>query len=366
VTPPPQEAGTVLATVRLLSMPMLDASSLAFSVRKAQSRPQGTGIWGMSADIRSAVSGALGRDDRASSTGSLAMLLNLTLSAFRNLVGLLPLKVGVDRGSRLLVPILDPLFGRFQEHEIRIRQLNLSVGSESPQERALAYFCPNIIYKFEQTPLSKLMRILHTDDSREDIFIDIGAHFGMYSLLAREIGYRTVLFEPEKACFNFLKKNSALGETYEIALSNRDDDADFFIARSLGASSLVSPGNDWKVGGYVGKCRVRVRHAGTIIKEVVEDVNKIRLIKIDVEGEEDNVVEGLHDLLRTISPVIWCEVRGPTSDRNPNSCFRIKEELRRLGYGCYCYDGGKIRVFGDNERAPRVFDLLFSKSELKV
>jgi FkbM family methyltransferase len=294
------------------------------------------------------------------------MVQDLTLSAFRNLVGLLPLKIGIDRGSRLLVPMLDPLFGRFRDLDIRVGQVSLSVRSESSQERALAYFCDNVIYKFKQTPLFKLMTILRGDDNGQNIFIDIGAHFGMYSLLARNLGYKTVLFEPEKTCFAFLERNPSLGEAYQIALSNRDGDSDFFINRSLGGSSLVPTGNDLKVGGHVAKYRVRVRHGANIINEVVEDVSKIRLIKIDVEGEEENVVNGLADLLEITNPVIWCEVRGPTSDRNPNSCFRVKEKFKNLGYGCYRYDGQEIHVFDDHQTVPRVFDLLFSKSELKI
>jgi hypothetical protein len=53
---------------------------------------------------------------------------------------------------------------------------------------------------------------------------------------------------------------------------------------------------------------------------LIEDDKPIDLLKIDVEGHEAAVVRGASGLLEEgLIKSIWCEVRGPSSDRNPNS-----------------------------------------------
>jgi hypothetical protein len=127
------------------------------------------------------------------------------VAAFRNAVGLAPVKLGIDRGVTVLLPMIDPLFRGFEDHQIRVRDLPLQVSAASPQERVIAYFLHNLLYKLKRTPLFALMKDLYHDDS--DMFIDIGANFGLYSLLAKMIGYKTVLFEPQVTCFEFLRRN---------------------------------------------------------------------------------------------------------------------------------------------------------------
>ena len=153
------------------------------------------------------VENAAGKSDRRP-------LLNLTISGFRRLAGLLPLRIGIDRCSRILVPVMDLLFDGFEDHEICVGQLVLSVSSESPQERVLAYFCHDVVYKFKSTPLFKVMQILHT--SHDEVFVNVGAHFGMYSLVARNLGYKVLLFEPERTCYRFLNKNGCLGDAHQV------------------------------------------------------------------------------------------------------------------------------------------------------
>ena len=108
------------------------------------------------------------------------------IAAFRNTVGLAPIELGIDRGVTVLLPLIGPVFRRFEDHQIRVRNLPVQVSAASPQERVIAYFLYNLLYKLKRTPLFDVMKDLYHDES--DVFIDVGANFGLYSLLAKMIG----------------------------------------------------------------------------------------------------------------------------------------------------------------------------------
>lgn len=292
--------------------------------------------------------------------GCYAVPLKMSPSVFRKLAGRLPIRIGIDQTARLLVPALDPIFGNFKIQYVKIGTQTVSIKSEYAQERALAYFFNNIIYKFKMTPLFKLLSDI--EFSKNDLFVDVGANFGIYSILAKELGYRVLLFEPEKTCFQFLERNFKPDEVHQIALSNKDGEAEFLISSLLGGSSLVPAVKYKKSTEYVDSYKVTVRSGSTAIKDIVGDVGAVRLIKIDVEGEEENVLEGLLDLIQATNPIVWCEVRGPQSDRSPNSFVRCLSRIKKIGYDCLLYNGREFTPLSEDYNAPQVFDVCFKRS----
>jgi FkbM family methyltransferase len=283
---------------------------------------------------------------------------------FRRLLSLLPVSVDIVGHNRdLILSAVDRMFPSVGGGEICFSDKNHRIDFDLSfsNERVLYYAFDNIIKTYKKSDLYTVIRQYVDEDS---IFIDIGANLGIYSLLAKELSAYTVLFEPEPHHFNFLERNkSVFDEVYCSALSNFEGKTRFFVAtdNNLGGSSLVESSNSWGQSGYENEIEVSVDRFDNILSRSSLDLNKIALIKIDVEGNEFETVCGMERYLAAgYKPAIWCEVRGPQSDRNPDSQRKVIDFLLKFGYRPYSMRNKMKELFTpENEGLPQVFDLLF-------
>jgi FkbM family methyltransferase len=135
-------------------------------------------------------------------------------------------------------------------------------------------------------------------------FIDVGANIGVYTLIASEVANaRVVSIEPHPATFALLKENVQLNDRHNVsclnvALSYRDGELQFTDYQERAVNRVISAG---KNGG--SELRVVSRRLDALCRElsVVPDV-----VKIDVEGNESAVLEGLSDF-RAPAKIIFIE-----------------------------------------------------------
>jgi len=77
-----------------------------------------------------------------------------------------------------------------------------------------------------------------------DIVFDVGAHFGFFSYYAVQKGAKEVYaFEPNPYVFEILKKHAEMWsdkiKPYQLALSEKNGEADLFISGELGTISTM-------------------------------------------------------------------------------------------------------------------------------
>jgi len=284
----------------------------------------------------------------------------------RSLLGLLPMPVRIDgAGREVVLRAFDPVFHRAQDGQhvaLRVQDTTLDLDLDHANERLLQYAFHNVLATYDRTDLGKLIRRLIRGP--EDVFMDIGANIGVYSLLARRCGGRALLFEPEPLHAALLQRNqAAFGKVYACALADFSGSAEFHIGKSSkpGTSSLVggNPGSE----AYVASVQVPVRTLDEIAATDAIDAGQVKLIKVDVEGSEAQTIRGMQGFLsRAPDAAIWCEVRGPTSGRAKDSYREVTDLLARSGHVPYVVKRGKARPFDPaRERLRRVFDLLFCR-----
>lgn len=268
--------------------------------------------------------------------------------------------------------IMDRLFPPPDPGE-RLELVNISEGNRFKvdpghfNQRLLSCYYGNLMRYYRRSALNQLL-VRQGHRRPGGTFLDVGGNLGFYSLLAREAGFYPIVIEAEPSHASFLQRHPGLfPRVFPVAAGDEEGTARFFISQRAnpGASSLVSPGtrpNQLTGGLYEGSMDVRVRRLDGLISELSANGGDIRVIKIDVEGFEAPVVRGMTGFLdQGHRPLIWCEVRGPDSNRAPDSYREVSGILGCYGYQPYRAEAPGQPAFKDNEQPlPQVFDLLFA------
>lgn len=167
-----------------------------------------------------------------------------------------------------------------------------------------------------------------------DVFVDVGANIGYFSLLASKIvgtNGHVVSVEPHPYIFNLLKRNIHHNNFHNVTLVNTAagrtaGEIEFFAgqATSLGESTTVAS------RGFSFLGLVKVRPLISIIPK--QDLCKTSLIKIDVEGAESDIlyeiIENLHLFPDSLNIIV--ELGTDNADR-----ITIFRDLLEHGFNAY-------------------------------
>jgi len=130
-----------------------------------------------------------------------------------------------------------------------------------------------------------------------DVFFDIGAHVGFYSLLAAHQGALVFSFEPTKKTYDLLLANTDKNVqiiTHNKAVSNIDGEVTFYeydTQLSENNTTRLQDGNEGKVKKVIVPAITLDNYARTH--------NKFpKFLKIDVEGGELQVIQGMSEILK--------------------------------------------------------------------
>ena len=167
-------------------------------------------------------------------------------------------------------------------------------------------------------------------DVRGGVALDVGANVGNHSLFFARHFRRVHSFEPNPMIGRVLEANMLLNPelgarvtVHRVALSSQDETLSYVQHDSnLGGSGFERDG-----AAPAGSTLLGLHHAGRYVTGLLEPGERLACVKVDVEGLEDKVVEGLAELLRRDKPMVFTEVTEP----GPGA--RLVELLESCGYG---------------------------------
>ena len=167
---------------------------------------------------------------------------------------------------------------------------------------------------------------------REDLFIDIGANIGSYTVLAAaHIGATTLSFEPVPSTFSHLLNNIALNrignkvQAFNIALSAEKGSVSF--------TSSLDTVNHVALNAEQDQIEVNTERLDDVLTEQMSPL----LIKIDVEGFEAEVLKGATNTLKNSNlRAIIIELNG-SGARYGYEDQHIHQSLIDLGFDAYVY-----------------------------
>ena len=170
--------------------------------------------------------------------------------------------------------------------------------------------------------------------------LDIGGNIGYYVLLeSKAIGPqgKIIAIEPSPINFECMKQNlSTLKienvESYNIAAGEKDGTANFLIYEDSGNSCMVIP--EGEKSKWPGKLiSVPIRKMDSFLEE--KKIGKIDFLRMDVEGYEKKVIEGLNATIRKYKPIIYLELHQFIVGQDNTA--KMLEDLKNEGYEITTY-----------------------------
>lgn len=174
-----------------------------------------------------------------------------------------------------------------------------------------------------------------------DIFIDIGANYGLYSCMAASKGLQVAAVEPESGNLRFLmsnvRKNDFPVEIFATALGS-----DPGVMKIYGDGDTASLVEGWASASSAFSAMVPVNTMDNLFAD--RWAGQRILIKVDVEGFELTVLKGaVRTLARSPGPVWLIETfpRMYDADRSENCDFMpVFDLMFENGYECRHSQGG--------------------------
>ena len=201
-----------------------------------------------------------------------------------------------------------------------------------------------------------------------DHILDVGANEGQYAQGMRKLGFKETIssFEPLRGVFEKLKKNSRGDDkwyVYNLALGNRDEELEINVAKNTVSSSLLEmlPAhiNQEPDSIILSKEKIQVKKMDSIWKEYAFESTNI-FLKLDVQGYEKNVLEGMTNSLNNIS-VVQLEMALIPLYKGELLLADMVQNMNSLGFTLYNVMGGF-----SNFETGQLFqvDGIFARSDL--
>jgi FkbM family methyltransferase len=168
-----------------------------------------------------------------------------------------------------------------------------------------------------------------------DVFIDVGANIGYFSLLASTCDPAKILaVEPLPHTFNMLNMNIEYNnlqdkiQTCNIGLASQPGTAEF--TSSLGPKNHIK----YKTNNIHEKeptVRIELDTLDNILNSS-NSITKVDLIKVDIEGAEYDFLLGAENTISKHKPVIMMEIEQHRLTKFNNTAEQIFSFMNNLGY----------------------------------
>jgi FkbM family methyltransferase len=180
----------------------------------------------------------------------------------------------------------------------------------------------------------------------ETVF-DVGGYEGIFTLFfARRVGPtgRVVTFEPNPRNFQKITENVALNGFGNVQVQQ------MAVGSAPGYATLVFPSDETARGSIESTIAEQIRHEADVMSVVVEIDTLDRqivaglpepdLVKLDVEGLERDVLEGMAGVIQRRHPRLYIEIHGADMQLKLANVTSVIEFLWRFGYDVLHVESG--------------------------
>lgn len=187
-----------------------------------------------------------------------------------------------------------------------------------------------------------------------DVVIDVGAHYGYYTLLASKLtgaSGTVYAFDAATNTFSILQKNVAGSENVKVmhhAVSDKKEEVTFYEFPVLYSEYNTMNVQQFQGSEWINKYQPqKVTIAAVTLDGFYGSMNGApQFIKIDAEGAEDKVIAGCKSILAKYSPVVVVEVLSEGRLNAPH--MKAVNMLKEWGYAAHVINNaGKLEPADD-------------------
>lgn len=160
----------------------------------------------------------------------------------------------------------------------------------------------------------------------EMVCLDVGSNIGYYVCLESQIiGNKGKIFaiEPSPLNFKYLEKNVKLQgqkniELFNFACGNQDGQIKFLVSNRSNWSRVASNDLiDAPPDAIIDTVKIPIKQIDSFVHE--QNLEKLDFVRMDVEGYERNILDGMKNTLQTFKPLLQLEIHlfimGPDATR---------------------------------------------------
>ena len=225
---------------------------------------------------------------------------------------------------------------------------------------------------------SEIFQLICRFLERNDSFIDIGAHIGYYSVLAAKIlgnQGKVFAFEPELSNYQKILENINLNhlnniQLFNLAVGSETKPTQIFVNQDNDGGHAL-----WDVGKHpfnqksLNNQTMQNTQLSTLdnILSQVGNITNLKMIKIDTEGAELDVIKGAVNTIGKYDvPYIICEINRFGLQQMGTNETELREFMNSLEYETYLVTSNssnqlvKLPV-GKYYQTSHIFNVLFTK-----
>jgi len=164
--------------------------------------------------------------------------------------------------------------------------------------------------------------------------LDIGANIGEYTIIASSLvgdSGKVVSFEPEPENYKLLSKNIKHNkrnnvQAFQYGLADKESKGVLYLSSdNKGKHSMA------KLDGENNSIQVSIKTADQVLSNL--KIEKVDIIKIDIEGAEALALKGMTNVLEKSSPcILFCEFYPEALRNMGSSPLELLSNLSSLGF----------------------------------
>ena len=179
---------------------------------------------------------------------------------------------------------------------------------------------------------------------------DIGGDAGIFTMFfARSVGKRgkTITFEPNPQSYDRILEHLKLNnfdnvEVHQIALGKKTGKAILAVRQSDAGTGSLQEDIKASILQEKGSNTIQVEIDSLDSQIITNNLPKPDLVKIDVEGLELDVLQGMSETIEDYKPKLFIEIHGVDMQRKIENVQRVVDFLITRGYSIYHVESGEM------------------------
>ncbi|MDX1954137.1 MAG: FkbM family methyltransferase [Chitinophagaceae bacterium] len=182
-----------------------------------------------------------------------------------------------------------------------------------------------------------------------DMAIDIGANVGHMSICMGVVTGKEGLvlsFDPNPVVFKILTKNAELNkelthiEPHNFAITDKEEEFYYSSSEASFSNGGISKEKNSRHGKYTLDTKIKgVKLEDFLQEKYASKLNRLKLVKIDTEGYDKEIIKSIRGLLEKYKPAVITECFSKNKAEARYEQFNL---LRDLGYSLYYFSSFTI------------------------